>query len=175
MTPRPGPHHFDMGAEWRAFPHFRSMFRPHRMRRGDIRSALLLALAEGAAHGYELMHRLEEKSGGSWRPSPGSIYPTLQMLEDEGLVTSVEKDGKRVYDLTPEGRAEADARATQRDDPFWFANRGRYEEIAPLRRAFMDLGAAVWQVAQAGKSEQIARAAELVEDARKKVYQMLAE
>ena len=59
-----------------------------RMRRGDIRTALLLALKDGRAHGYELIGRLEEKIGGTWRPSPGSVYPTLQLFEDEGLVRS---------------------------------------------------------------------------------------
>src|SRR5579864_6524404 len=81
-----------------------------RMRRGDIRTALLGALEEGPAHGYELIGRLEQKSGGMWRPSPGSVYPTLQMFEDEGLVRSEERDGKRTYELTDAGRAEAGER-----------------------------------------------------------------
>ena len=70
-----------------------------RMRRGEIRFALLSVLAEGPGHGYELIGRLEAKTGGVWRPSPGSVYPTLQSLEDEGLVRSVERDGKRVFEL----------------------------------------------------------------------------
>src|SRR4051794_19550138 len=71
-----------------------------RMRRGDIRTALLVVLEDGPGHGYELIQRLEAKSEGAWRPSPGSIYPTLQLLEDEGLVRSVEREGKRVYEVT---------------------------------------------------------------------------
>src|SRR5579872_3336300 len=82
-----------------------------RMRRGDIRTALLGALEDGPAHGYEVINRLEEKSGGMWRPSPGSVYPTLQMFEDEGLVRSEERDGKRVYELTDTGKAQASERA----------------------------------------------------------------
>ena len=78
-----------------------------RMRRGDIRTSLLVALGDGPAHGYELITRLEEKSGGAWRPSPGSVYPTLQLFEDEGLVRSEERDGKRVDPLTDAGRTEA--------------------------------------------------------------------
>ena len=74
------------------------------MRRGDIRTALLTALTDGPAHGYEIIGRLEEKSGGMWRPSPGSVYPTLQLFEDEGLVRSEQRDGKRVYELTDAGR-----------------------------------------------------------------------
>src|SRR3954471_22480834 len=65
-------------------------------RRGDIRTALLVALTDAPAHGYELIQRIEDKSEGAWRPSAGSVYPTLQLLEDEGLVTSTESDGKRV-------------------------------------------------------------------------------
>ena len=74
-----------------------------RMRRGDIRTAVLAILAEEPGHGYEVMQRLEEKSGGAWRPSPGSVYPMLQLLEDEGLVRSTERDGKRVFEVTDAG------------------------------------------------------------------------
>ena len=69
-----------------------------RMRRGEIRTALLGALADEPGHGYEVMQRLEERSGGTWRPSPGSVYPTLQQLQDEGLVTSTERDASRLRD-----------------------------------------------------------------------------
>src|SRR3954469_9466203 len=78
-----------------------------RMRRGDVRTAVLAVLAEQPGHGYEIIQAIEEKSGGSWRPSPGSIYPPLQQLEDEGLVRSVEREGKRVFEITEEGHAEA--------------------------------------------------------------------
>src|SRR6187549_3195421 len=84
---------------------------PPRMRRGEIRTVLLGALTDGPGHGYDVMQRLEEKTGGAWRPSPGSVYPTLQLLEDEGLVRSTERDGKRVYEITDAGRAEAQRRA----------------------------------------------------------------
>src|SRR5262245_53094487 len=76
-----------------------------RMRRGDIRTSLLAILEEGPGHGYELIQRLEEKSDGAWRPSPGSVYPTLQMLEDEGLVRSVERDGRRIFGLTEDRKS----------------------------------------------------------------------
>lgn len=175
MTQGPGRHPFDPLSAWRGYAAWRGPFVPHRMRRGDIRSALLTALADGPAHGYELMRRLEEKSAGMWRPSPGSVYPTLQMLEDEGLVTSEEQEGKRTYRLTEEGSKEAGARAEEKDGLFRFLNRGRMAEVAPLRHAFMELGGAVWQVAQSGTPEQVERAGELVKDARRKIYQMLAE
>ena len=85
---------------------------------GEVRLALLSLLAEGDRHGYELMKRLEERSEGTYRASAGTIYPTLQQLEDEGLVGSEERGGKRVYRLTDAGRAEL---AQRRDtvDRIW--------------------------------------------------------
>jgi DNA-binding PadR family transcriptional regulator len=76
----------------------------HRAKRGDVRSAILALLGEKPMHGYEMIQELEERSGGRWRPSAGSIYPTLQLLEDEGLVRAQEVEGKRVFDLTDAGR-----------------------------------------------------------------------
>src|SRR5689334_14343021 len=70
-----------------------------RARRGDVRAALIVLLAEEPLNGYQLMQAIEERSGGAWRPSPGSVYPTLQQLEDEGLVKAVERDGQRVFEL----------------------------------------------------------------------------
>ena len=81
-----------------------------RMRRGDIRTAVLAILVEEPGHGYDVIQRLEEKTEGAWRPSPGSVYPTLQLLEDEGLVRSVERNDKRVYEITEAGRTEATER-----------------------------------------------------------------
>src|SRR3954452_4192060 len=84
-----------------------------RMRRGDIRTAVLAVLVEEPGHGYEVMQRLETKSEGAWRPSPGSVYPMLQLLEDEGLVRSTERDGKRVFEVTDAGSTEAASRAEE--------------------------------------------------------------
>src|SRR5919106_4340668 len=81
----------------------------HRARRGDVRTAILALLEERPMHGYEMIQQLEERSGGRWRPSAGSIYPTLQLLEDEGLVSGEEVDGKRVFSLTEAGTKAATA------------------------------------------------------------------
>src|SRR5215218_10776255 len=78
----------------------------HRVRRGDVRSAILALLDDKPMHGYEMIQELDERTGGRWRPSAGSIYPTLQLLEDEGLVSVEEIDGKRVFSLTDAGREE---------------------------------------------------------------------
>jgi DNA-binding PadR family transcriptional regulator len=141
-----------------------------RRRRGDVRPLLLAALLDGAAHGYELIRRLEEKSGGQWRPSAGSVYPTLQQLEDEGLVSGREQDGRNVYELTEAGRAEADADALQRlagDRP----EGGPHSE---LRTELHQLHLAARQVAVAGTAEQVTEAVGLVRRARQDIYRLLA-
>ncbi len=79
-----------------------------RMGRGDVRAAVLAILTEEPMHGYQIIRAIEERSGGMWKPSPGSVYPTLQVLADEGLVTAVESAGKKTYSLTDAGRAAAE-------------------------------------------------------------------
>jgi DNA-binding PadR family transcriptional regulator len=144
-----------------------------RMRRGQIRTALLAVLAEGPGHGYDVMQNLEDKTGGAWRPSPGSVYPTLQLLEDEGLVRSTERDGKRVFEITDAGRAEADARLTEAGGPPWdVATEGaRRRDVV---QAIRGLHVAFRQIAEAGDAEQVDRAIAIVTDARKQLYQILA-
>lgn len=153
------------------------------MRRGDIRRALLGALEDGPAHGYELINRLEERSGGVWRPSPGSVYPTLQMLEDEGLVRSEERQAKRVYELTEAGRAVAAERSPAGVGP------GGHEHGGPGRHGFraMRMGGeklgpmiaplvlATRQLAMAGDEGKMERGQEILRRATKELYQILAE
>src|SRR6266576_1975130 len=79
--------------------------RGRKARRADIRTAALLLLAEEPRNGYQIMQEVEERSNGLWRPSPGSVYPALQQLEDEGLIRSEEIDGRKLFELTDEGRA----------------------------------------------------------------------
>ena len=142
-----------------------------RMRRGDIRTAVLAVLAEQPGHGYEVIQALEEKSGGAWRPSPGSVYPTLQLLEDEGLACSSEREGKRVYELTEAGLEEAKQRIEAAGGPPWADS----ERGGGLRSAVMQLHAAARQVGGAGSPEQVERAVAIVTDARKQLYRLLAE
>ena len=145
------------------------------MRRGDIRTAVLAILAEEPGHGYEVMQRLETKSGGAWRPSPGSVYPMLQLLEDEGLVRSTERDGKRVFEVTEAGKAEAARRIEEAGGTPWdLAQRGG-QGHGQLREAMMTLGLAVRQVAVAGKPDQVERATAIITTARKQLYALLAE
>jgi DNA-binding PadR family transcriptional regulator len=145
-----------------------------RARRGDVRAGLLALLAERPMHGYDLIRELEERSGGMWRPSPGSIYPTLQMLEDEGLVTSNEQDGKRVYSITETGKAELEDRKDRGGAAPWeFGELG--EGLPRLRESIFQLGAAAMQVARTGSADQRGQAAEILSEARKKLYTILSE
>ncbi|HEV3213879.1 MAG TPA: PadR family transcriptional regulator [Acidimicrobiales bacterium] len=147
-----------------------------RMRRGDVRTAILLALGDGPANGYEVMGRLEERSGGIWRPSPGSVYPTLQMLEDEGLVHSTTTEGSRTFERTEAGGAAAAAAHAARAgrDP-WDQDDGADERLRTLRRSMGQAFLAAKQVASAGSAAQVDRSIEIVQRARRELYQILAE
>jgi DNA-binding PadR family transcriptional regulator len=147
---------------------------PRRARRGDVRTALLRLISEKPMHGYDLIRELEERSGGMWRPSAGSIYPTLQMLEDEGLVKSEEQDGKRVYTITDAGRTELDERAARGEEAPWEFGAAA-EGLGALRESGFQLAAAVMQVARTGSKEQRETAGEILADARRKVYALLSE
>jgi len=141
-----------------------------RMRRGAIRGAILVALRDEPAHGYEVMRRLEEMSGGLWRPSPGSVYPQLQMLEDEGLVRSSEVEGSRTFTLTEAGQAEAEQAAVP-----WQAPGETDELVRGLRLGMGQLMSAAKQLAGAGETTQIERGIAVIQKARKELYQILAE
>ena len=148
---------------------------PGRRRRGDIRMALLATLAEAPGHGYELITRIEERSAGMWRPSPGSVYPTLAMLEDEGLVTAAEHDGKRVFTLTEAGRALVAERAETTEGTPFGAPGGRGGHLrGELRQAIGQLAMAAKQVAVAGNEAKVEQAVAVVNEARRKLYELLA-
>lgn len=144
-----------------------------RKRRGDVRVALLLLLAEQPRNGYQLMQTIEERSGGHWRPSPGSVYPTLAQLEDEGLIRATERDGVKLFELTDAGR---DRVASAGGPPPWEAE---HDPVAPsfseLSSLMISLGKAVWQVAQVGDERQTGQACEVLADARRSLYRILAE
>ncbi len=145
-----------------------------RARRGDVRAASLLLLSERPMHGYEMIQELDQRTQGMWRPSPGSVYPTLQMLEDEGLVTAYEADGKRLFTLTDEGRAEAE-RAKAGPNPWEQATRGVDPTAFQLRDVGWGLLQAARQVIEAGTDAEKARAIELLTDTRRRLYGILAE
>lgn len=141
--------------------------------RGDVRAAILHLLAEEPMHGYQVMSELRERTDGMWNPSPGSVYPTLNQLEDEGLVRVDKREGKKVYTLTDEGRAEVEA---DEDDAPWERFTSPFPMgVMDLRDAGFQLGAAVMQVAREGSEAQRARAREILEEARRRIYEILAE
>jgi len=125
-------------------------------------------------HGYQVIQELAERSEGAWTPSPGSIYPALQLLQDEGLVTAAETDGKRVFTLTAAGTEEA---ASRGDGPLpWeAAARGERSGFSQLRELVGGVHAAVRQVASAGNEEQVAKAVTLLGSTRRELYRILAE
>ncbi len=146
-----------------------------RMQRGDIRTAVLAILAEEPGHGYDVIQRLEEKTDGAWRPSPGSVYPTLQLLEDEGLVRSVERDGKRVFEITEPGRQEAAQRIEAAGGTPWEIAGRSDGAVGDFRNAVRQLVVAATQVKQSGNQEQVERMLEILKRARKEIYTMLAD
>jgi DNA-binding PadR family transcriptional regulator len=148
--------------------------RGNRAGRGDIRAAVITLLAEAPMHGYQIIQELVERSGGAWRPSPGSIYPALQLLQDEGLVTAEETDGKRVFTLTDAGREQAAAHADG-PTPWDAAARGEGSDRAVLRELGGQLLGAVIQVGQVGTPAQIEAAKTLLVTARRDLYRLLAE
>jgi DNA-binding PadR family transcriptional regulator len=142
--------------------------------RGDIRAAILTLLAEEPMHGYQIIQVVSERSGGAWTPSPGSVYPTLQQLEDEGLIEPAESEtGRRVFALTEAGRA---ARAGEAGPAPWEeAVDGADQDLVELRDLVHQVMAATRQVAQAGTSAQIKGAQDVLRTARKGIYRLLAE
>ena len=105
----------------------------HRVRRGDVRSAILALLDDRPMHGYEMIQELEERTGGRWTPSAGSIYPTLQLLEDEGLVTPEEVEGRKVYSLTDAGKEAAPER-TEGELPWEHVDLARSSSTVPAAK-----------------------------------------
>jgi DNA-binding PadR family transcriptional regulator len=143
--------------------------------RGNVRAAVLALLAEEPRHGYSIMNELGERSGGLWRPSPGSVYPVLQQLQDEGLITSTDADGRKVFDLTDEGRRYVEEHADELREPWQVAEHGPRERVQGLMHSSMALAAAVQQVARLGNDEQAAQALAVLDEARRTIYRILAD
>ncbi|MER7668966.1 PadR family transcriptional regulator [Kitasatospora sp. NPDC096128] len=154
----------------RGGPHGR---RGGRARRGDVRASLLALLKERPMHGYEMIAEITERTNGAWRPSPGSIYPNLQLLEEEGLITAEEVGGKRLVSLTETGRAEAEAGPAEP-----WAEAGRevdWEAVQEVGQALAAVDQAVQQVMRTGTEAQRAKGLAVLTETRKKLYLILAE
>lgn len=145
-----------------------------RAQRGDIRAATLILLAEEPMHGYQIMQAIAERTGDAWRPSPGAIYPTIAQLEDEGLVTITKDGGRKLATLTEAGQQHVLDIAATMADPFSSRNGegpGRHD----LRRALEDLQAATRLVARSGGESQIVEAHQILAQARKSIFLILAD
>jgi DNA-binding PadR family transcriptional regulator len=143
-----------------------------RAQRGDVRTAILLLLADQPMHGYQIMQAMSDRTGGAWHPSPGAIYPTIAQLEDEGLVTTEEQGGRRLVTLSEEGRAYLEERSARLGDPFAdFANAPSRPD---LRDPLHQLHAAVRQIEVGGDAEQLEAAGRVLAQARRSLYLILA-
>jgi DNA-binding PadR family transcriptional regulator len=146
-----------------------------KVRKGDVRAATLALLAEGPRNGYQIIQEIAERSRGIWRPSPGSVYPALQQLEDEGLVRAEEEAGRRTYRLSESGRAHVADHHEELAEPWAAVAESVSEEMADLRVLYMQLGMAMRQVAEAGTPGQHGRARRILTEARRALYRLLAE
>ena len=181
--PGPGPGGFAFEMRGRPFgpPRFRGPGgRGPRVRRGDVRAAILDLLAEGREEarpwiGYQIIQEIGERTRGVWRPSAGSVYPALQQLEDEGLITAAAgEDRRRNYTLTDEGRAYVQAHADELRAS-WDAVTGSVDDAAvQMHNLARQVAMATVQVAQAGSSAQVQQASKILADTRKALYRILA-
>jgi DNA-binding PadR family transcriptional regulator len=154
-------------------PHGRGRGPGSRRRRANVRAAVLALLLDRPMHGYEMITELDNRTRGVWRPSPGSVYPTLQLLEDEGLIVSEEASGRKRFSLTEAGRTEAEAA----DGPAPWEEFDT-EAVAgwhDLRESAFGAMNALRQVMSAGTEEQRQRAVEVIDEAKRKLYAILAE
>ena len=174
---------------WEAMDQLRGMFEQKvaapRMARGDVRAAVLALLAEQPMHGYQIIQSIEKSTRGAWKPSPGSIYPTLQLLTDEGAVEVEEESGRKTYSITEAGRAEA----SDRPAPWQGQQTGAAGESAAgshgarpsgpgfgaLPKAGANLAQAAMQVGRTGTPDQVQQAVDIIDEARRKLYAILAE
>lgn len=165
-------------AIWEAMEQLRSTFDPRpgvkRMARGDVRAAVLALLAEQPMHGYQIIQEIEERSGGAWKPSAGSVYPTLQLLADEELIVAEELRGRKTYSLTDLGRAEVEG-AADRAAPWESSSPHGSEQHRALSKAAVDLAAATAQFGRSGTPDQVKQAVTVLDDARRALYSILAE
>lgn len=171
--PRRG--HHGRGRRFVADPTGSFFGRGPRAARGDIRAAILALLEEQPRHGYQIIQELDERTGGVWRPSPGSVYPTLQHLEDEGLVAGEDRDGKRVFTLTDQGREAVASRPDTEPKPWDQVGAAVDDALFDLRDIARQCAMAVRQVAHAGSAGQVEAAKKLLIETRRGLYRILAE
>ncbi|WP_242048199.1 MULTISPECIES: PadR family transcriptional regulator [Nostocales] len=161
-------HRGSFGGDWGDEP---------RTRRGDIKFMLLALLSERPQHGYELIKELENRRGGFRKLSPGSVYPTLQMLEEGGYLTSEQVEGKRIYTITDNGRQLLSDRQQQSPskNPYDSFAENKPSELIELRQTLIELHDVVAQIGRSGNLEQANRVKELLVQVKRDIYKFLAE
>ena len=176
-----GPRHHRPPFGAARFPFFNAFFGPGgpgrgpRMRRGDVRAAILSLLQEQPRNGYQIIQEIERRSGGLWRASAGSVYPAIQQLEDEGLIEAMDNAGRRELRLSDAGRRYAEEHAAELEAP-WASVADQVDDDArSLFEIMAAVGAATVQVGQAGSDAQVAHARQLLAETRKGLYRILAE
>jgi DNA-binding PadR family transcriptional regulator len=144
-------------------------------RRGDIRTAALLLLAEEPRNGYTIMQEIEQRSNGVWRPSPGSVYPALAQLEDEGLIRSEESDGRKRFAITEAGREQIAARPEGDPAPWDTLADGVSRDVQELFGLMRQVGMAGLQLVQTATEKQLAEAKQVLTETRRAIYRILAD
>ncbi len=146
-----------------------------RLRRGDVRAAVLVLLEESARNGYQIIQDLTNRSDGAWRPSPGSVYPILQQLEDEGLIQVASTESGRSFKLTDAGTALVESDRETLGKPWETAAAEVSDSTSDLIGTTRQVMMAVHQVAKAGTEAQVLKAVTALADARRTIYRILAE
>ena len=156
-------------------PHQRTHGGGSRVRRGDVRLAIIDVLAVEPMNGYQVIQQIAERTNGAWKPSPGSVYPTLQQLQDEGLVREAGEGGRRQFQLTDDGRAYVEERREELGTPWDDATRaGERTVVREASEALKGFVTAWRQVMHTGTPAQQARATAVLDDARRSMYGILA-
>jgi DNA-binding PadR family transcriptional regulator len=153
--------------------HGRGGHRGRGRRGGNVRAAILALLSERPMHGYEMIQELDSRTGGVWRPSPGSVYPTLQLLEDEGLIASEESGGRRRFTLTEAGQAEATTAAA--NAPWNEFSDETVSSGQDTKEAVFGIMNALRQIGFEGDRDQWQRAVAVLNETKRKLYAILAD
>ncbi|HKE51196.1 MAG TPA: PadR family transcriptional regulator [Actinomycetes bacterium] len=145
------------------------------MRRGDVRAAALALLAEQPYNGYQIISEIMERSSGVWRPSPGSVYPALAQLQKDGLIVAEGRGSRRVYRLTEAGQAYIEAHPDEVDSPWESVADTVSDDMMASRDLIGAVAMAFMQVAHSGTDEQVGQAKQVLTEARRSLYRILAD
>ena len=148
--------------------------RPRRTGQGDVRAAILALLSERSMHGYQIIQEIGERTGDVWRPSPGSVYPALQQLEDEGLIVIEKAEGRKVARLTEAGSAHAEERRDELGGVWEAATGGVDEAMVETSKLARQVFGAAMHVAVEGTGGQVTEAQKILADAKRRLYGILS-